>query len=913
MEWSSSSAGTRATARAAEIALLGVWSLAASLAVAQGRTPGKGSSTDVPSSSPQYLTVCGDRVLFSADNGVYGRELWGVDTAGLCRLAVILEGGPAGGNPRNLVSLEGGNMPFVAETSDYGRELWIWNEATQSCRILKDFMPGPESSDASIITVHGKKFLVVAKNSANDRHAVFGVTVKGMVALLPIPVVTLVDMPTACPFADASFIVGSNIGLWLTDGSPEGTVVLEDTDRFAQAGLMTPVRDKVVFRAKDAEHGRELWTTDGTPAGAHLIQDIFPGPSDSSIGEVTDLGDVVCFQADDGTHGLELWVTDGTVEGTRLAADIAPDSVPSDPHYFTRAGSFIFFCANDGQHGTELYRSDLTANGTSLVADLVPGPVGSQPWSLVEFRGRLFFCATSQQYGEEVFVTDGTPQGTRILKDIVPGVGHSGPDNLTNLHDSALIFSCNDVIHGEELWLTDGTAAGTRLAADLWMHEKQRPASSRPAGLTALAGRVMFAATDPDHGTELWVSDGTNVGTHVIADLNPGPEGSNPREMTASHGRVYFAADTSGLGSELWRTDGTGQGTAAVADLAPGPMGSQPRMLTAVQDSLYFTADDGVTGCELWRCGPDVTSPTLAAELTPGARGSSFGELFELWGQLFLYVTPADGDLTLWWYDSAAGTAQCILDSVPMTLLDAREGTQESDGSVSALGAIKSGRLGKSSALLVKTVHPPHCEENGTRPVTLGATTFFVNHAREYGTELWATDGTWADTRLVADVYPGPGSSSPSALLAVDDRVFFAAEAPQDGRILYKTDGTTEGTSSVLCVRLSTGTTEPIHRVQESCYLPPNILILAAATPFSPFEDIELLHLDWGGGGYTLRLAPSLIEGNQSARPRELTAVGNAVCFVAEDPIYGEELWRVEPATMVSRIISEGGSAAVSR
>ncbi len=35
-------------------------------------------------------------------------------------------------------------------------------------------------------------------------------------------------------------------------------------------------------------------------------------------------------------------------------------------------------------------------------------------------------------------------------------------------------------------------------------------------------GRLFFSAADGTYGYELWVSDGTEAGTHIIKDINPG-------------------------------------------------------------------------------------------------------------------------------------------------------------------------------------------------------------------------------------------------------------------------------------------------------------------------------------------------------------------------------------------------------
>ncbi len=60
--------------------------------------------------------------------------------------------------------------------------------------------------------------------------------------------------------------------------------------------------------------GAELWVTDGSPAGTRLLE-IRPGIA-SSLGpevEIYPLGDGrVAFAADDGVAGNELWISDGT-------------------------------------------------------------------------------------------------------------------------------------------------------------------------------------------------------------------------------------------------------------------------------------------------------------------------------------------------------------------------------------------------------------------------------------------------------------------------------------------------------------------------------------------------------------------------------------------------------------------------
>ena len=106
------------------------------------------------------------------------------------------------------------------------------------------------------------------------------------------------------------------------------------------------------------------------------------------------------------------------------------------------------------------------------------------------------------------------------------------------------------------------------------------------------------------HGRELWVSDGTDAGTTLVADILPGPGSSLPLALHAVGSRIVFSAyDGSGAGAhgrELWKSNGTAAGTVLLQDLNPGPDSSSPLSFTESGGNLYFVANDGTTGFELW-------------------------------------------------------------------------------------------------------------------------------------------------------------------------------------------------------------------------------------------------------------------------------------------------------------------------
>ncbi|MEL6560242.1 MAG: Ig-like domain-containing protein [Bacteroidota bacterium] len=94
--------------------------------------------------------------------------------------------------------------------------------------------------------------------------------------------------------------------------------------------------------------------------------------------------------------------------------------------------------------------------------------------------------------------------------------------------------------------------------------------SSSPANLFVYKGKVYFGADDSngsntegqDLGKELWVTDGTEAGTSLVADLRTGDASSSPSFFFEYNGIMYFSANA-GSGNVLFSSDGTAAGTSA--------------------------------------------------------------------------------------------------------------------------------------------------------------------------------------------------------------------------------------------------------------------------------------------------------------------------------------------------------------
>jgi len=279
-----------------------------------------------------------------------------------------------------------------------------------------------------------------------------------------------------------------------------------------------------------------LWVSDGTPEGTVLVKDIFPGPESSYIYPMKAIGDVLFFGANDGVHGCELWRSDGTPEGTVLVKEVVSGSdnhcsSSESPYVLLDVDGLLLFAAAGA-----LWRSDGTAEGTVEVRRFGRSDLEFGDEAFTALNGMLLFSATS-----ELWRSDGTREGTRLVKDLDPD-GHSSPYWLTRV-DDLVFFEAGDEHHGRELWASDGTRDGTILVRDI----RTGPYDSEIRNMTAAGGHLFFTADNDVHGRELWMSDGTRDGTVMVADLIPGAAGglSPSSEIGEAGGFLYFSGRTS--------------------------------------------------------------------------------------------------------------------------------------------------------------------------------------------------------------------------------------------------------------------------------------------------------------------------------------------------------------------------------
>jgi ELWxxDGT repeat protein len=372
----------------------------------------------------------------------------------------------------------------------------------------------------------------------------------------------------------------------------------------ANFGKPTAVNDKFFYVNNNEQTGQELWVSDGSPPGTTIVQDIVPGGNDSDPGSLTTFNDMLLFQASNTVNGSKLWITNGTEANTQTIFNNDPSSDYSYPHNLVVHNELAYFRANHSTLGDSIWRSDGTTTGTWMAVDILPGDNDTSFYDdyLISTDDLLYFVKYHPTYGKEFWRSDGTPAGTWLLKDINPGALNSFSWRMQYIEfEGNFYFYVSNLDYGGELWRTDGSSINTVILKDI----NAGAVSSNISRLSAVNGRLFFAATDGTHGQELWVSDGTANGTTMVVDINPtGDSIRDPwqviQDFATMNDLFFFAADDGVHGTELWQSDGTEAGTIMVMDINPGAASSYPTHFSVINNTLYFAADDGEHGIEPW-------------------------------------------------------------------------------------------------------------------------------------------------------------------------------------------------------------------------------------------------------------------------------------------------------------------------
>jgi ELWxxDGT repeat protein len=425
------------------------------------------------------------------------------------------------------------------------------------------------------------------------------------------------------------------------------------------------------------------------------------------------------------------------------------------------SGYEALFAAKDERNGFELWRAQV-GGAVSMVANINQGADGLTPrlssnptWITWIRPGRAFFTARTERYGRELYLY--TPGEVALVLDIRKGPTGSDPRELTRVGDN-IVFSADDGATGRELWFSDGTPGGTHLIKAI----VPGASGSSPAGFTLLPpSRFVFAATDASGDREPWISDGTAAGTAILKDIRS-LGSSSPYDFVAFHGKVWFSAREP-AGRVLFQTDGTAAGTMPIpasgtnpVDLTPGHPG--PLAWTARNQS-------GNRALYVFQGGQAKEITTMPA----GSRGWTIRRVTPLGAEFFfsMEVAGEGSELYRLWEHPSSGYMVSLACSIragargsnPTQLAacggrllfratddEFGEEPRVWDAATSTCGLLRNIRSGPTGRHKRTGSRPSEIQPLGT-----SSCVFAANDGRR-GRELWRTDGTPAGTRRASDI-----------------------------------------------------------------------------------------------------------------------------------------------------------------
>lgn len=502
-------------------------------------------------------------------------------------------------------------------------------------------------------------------------------------------------------------------GLWVTDGTPEGTKRLtgEGTDFPAQITFVTSTKEGLLFAANSEEFGNEFWITDGTANGTSFLKDIAQG-TDSGVnlgysnGNMHSFKDFVLFR-----YGTEVWQCNGTTEGTKRILDFANFANYNENWSITSSvvntEGLLFFTTNQQNGSVTIWT--YSDNGDAPRELTIVTQQDRFPWIKNYVDGHKVYLHFYKN-DDQIWVTDGTTEGT--LK-----VDSNSSVNILTVHNDILYYK-STFDYRDSLLVSDGTLAGTGVLKT----NQEGVGFTKPELFFESNETCYFFARDTELGWTLMTSEGKINSTKTLLDIFPFTLGADYRDLRQAGGKLYFIKDY-----KLWVSDGTEEGS-----LNLNVNMSNLSYLGEIDDKMLFLYDRR----EIW-----VTDGTLLGTkqllYNPNFIPNQFRGFTQFQNKIWFFFDDELNGLELWYTDGTPEGTFMAFESLP---------NEET--------------IFKSPSELVNN----------------SQTIFFVNRDENNINNLWISDGTLAGTSILKATNSTNFGAAPSELIIYNNQLLFNAD-----------------------------------------------------------------------------------------------------------------------------------------
>ena len=886
------------------------------------------------SSSPEQLTVVGDRIYFTANIGDE-RKLWST-TSALDRPSLV-EG--AGDDPKHLTNIDG-KLYFSAK-SELGRELWVANG--NNATLVADIKPGSGSSSPKDFTIINHWI-----NQKIENFLYFS--------------------------ADGG---ERGVELWSlqlssNDSKPQREADIYSGPYSSEPRQLINAEQNLFFTANDGECGRELWTLGATIIGSNgkIGPELVSLDTEEKQKQVDQFSSdtTVSWSLNGGADEKFFQIQEnGTLSFEESPAYERPNDLNRDNIYE------VVIRATDISNGV-FTDQKVNVNVLDVINIEIPGNEGegsggsggsggSYSNILVEERqknvyqfninestelalegddaelfqiksnGLLRFinaplydqpADSDQDNFYDITLTavnpvSGTSNEQDITIEVVYVVDIQGPSGEPGSSESYIQIEekNNDVFNftseKEAVWELTGGAdkALFNINPEGKLKFKKAPNFDNPTDANGdNIYKVIVGAKNPYAGNlsnqtvDIEIADVYEPPTKgtLIKDIFKGPKGSNPSGLIQFKKDLYFASRNNKHGTELWQSQGNKSTTYLVKDINPGEESSAPFGFTIFDKKIYFSANDGDVGVELWSTDGSKQGTKRVADIRPGSNSSSPSDLAVLDNKLLFGADDGKEGFELWGLSKGSNNPKLVSNINSSTSSTPKELTK------------------------------------------FNQKVYFSAQGDVYGRELWETDGTKDGTKLVIDINPGGFNSNPEDFTIFNEKLYFTAETYAGGRQVWSSDGSEGGTKKISPlvsqsifsnVEKLTSTKEQLFfsakgSSEKTSYIKIKPLVEEDGSPIigvdgNPIiieeevtESEEIGRELWSMKGHpdSIKVVLDINPGAASSNPTALTSINDLLYFSADNGIHGEELWMSDgtpEGTLRLTDINEGSKNSAPR